>query len=226
MADVRGIGRLAGLAVGLSIGVVLVATPGIASAEDMQISVDGFDLLPATGNTAVAESGMGDIAIAIGNDSFACAGCADSPGMFDFAFADGTGSTGGADSGFGNFDTAVANGLGSISDAGLGNSDTAIASGANSFANAEGVSPEALANSDFAYALGGETTAQAGAGIFNAIPSSNDIAFVFDPLGTLGSTALAGDGNFDLAGVLADNLTATAVGNFMVEILPLLGFTG
>jgi hypothetical protein len=165
---------------------------------------------------------MGDIAIAFGNDSFACAGCTDSPGYFDFAFADGTGSTGGADSGFGNFDTAVASGLGSISDAGLGNSDTATATGVGSFANAEGVSTSALANSDFAYALGTDTTAQAGGGILNVVPSSNDIAFVFDPFGTLGSTALAGDGNFDLAGVLADNLTATALGNFMAEILPSL----
>jgi hypothetical protein len=53
------IGRLAGLAVGLGIGAALAATPGVASADDFQISIDGMDLLPTAGNTATATSGRG-----------------------------------------------------------------------------------------------------------------------------------------------------------------------
>ena len=38
------IGRLAGRAVGLGIGAALAATPGTASADDFQVSIDGMDL--------------------------------------------------------------------------------------------------------------------------------------------------------------------------------------
>jgi hypothetical protein len=43
------IGRLTGLAVGVGIGAALAAMPGVASADDFQISIDGMDLFPTTG---------------------------------------------------------------------------------------------------------------------------------------------------------------------------------
>jgi hypothetical protein len=52
--------------------------------------------------------------------------------------------------------------------------------------------------------------------------SSNDIAMIFDPLGTVGSSAYAGGGNFDLASVIGDTLHAAAEGNFLTDILPML----
>jgi hypothetical protein len=66
---------------------------------------------------------------------------------------------------------------------------------------------------DFAVA-GGES----GAG------GSSDTAFIFDPVGTVGSTAVAGEGfNSDLAGVFGDGLNASATGaNYLVDILPSL----
>jgi hypothetical protein len=215
--DGRVFSRLAGLAVGLGVAAAFAATPGVASADDMQISIDGMDLFPTAGNTAIAESGMGDIAMAFGNNSFACAGCADSPGTLDFAMASGTGSA--ADSGFGQFDDAMARGTNSLSDAGAGNFDTAIANGTGSFAEAAGVSPAALGNSDFADAWGTNTTALAGNILSSTIASSNDTAWVLDPFGTVGSSALAGDGNVDLAAVFGDNLTASALGNFMYDLV-------
>jgi hypothetical protein len=217
--DARVFSRLAGLAAGFGIAAALAATPGVASADDFQISIDGMDLFPTVGNTAIADSGMGDIAVAFGNDSFACAGCSDSPGTLDFAFASGTHSS--ADSGFGQFDDAMATGDTSVSDAGAGNFDTAIANGANSFANATGVNPVALGNYDFADAWGPNANAEAG-NILSLTPSSNDVAWVLDPFGTVGSTALAGDGNADLAGVFGDNLAASALGNFMFDIVSAL----
>jgi hypothetical protein len=102
-------GRL--LAIGLSIGAALAASPGVASADsstdpwidqllsglpvsepaatlDMQVSIDGTDLFPTAGNTATATSDMGSTAIAIGNGAEANA----FGGVGDFAFADGADS--------------------------------------------------------------------------------------------------------------------------------------
>jgi len=50
MRDVKRIGRLGVLAVGLGIGAA-VASTGTASADDFQISIDGMDLFPTAGNT-------------------------------------------------------------------------------------------------------------------------------------------------------------------------------
>ncbi len=242
MVNTRGIARLGMLAVGLGIGAAVAHTP-VAAADtttdpfswlsgldfssaaaapaglDFQINIDGVNLFPTLNNGATAESGLGDIAIASGNGSFACAGCTDSPGTFDFASASGAGSA--ADSGFGNLDDAFASGTNSLADAGAGNVDTAIANGANSFANATGVNPDALGNFNFADAFGANTNAEAGS-ILTDTPSSYDIASVFDPSSTVGSTALAGDGNFDLGAVFGDSLASTDAvgGNYLVDILP------
>ena len=184
------------LAVGLSIAAAL-ATPGIASADsstdpfswiggmdlgdlsvpaqtstsDMQVSIDGMDLFPTEGNTAIATSGMGDIAIAIGNDANASA----TGGLFDTAIADGT----------------------------------------NSFAAVPSVGEqpdESQGNGDFAAAFGANTDAQAGA--HDGTPGNDDVALVFDPSGTPGSDAFAGEGNFDLAAVFGAGQATDGDGNF------------
>ena len=56
MKHANGIGRLAGLAVGLGIGAAVASTPGVAWADelDFQISIDGYDLIPAADTTATA----------------------------------------------------------------------------------------------------------------------------------------------------------------------------
>jgi hypothetical protein len=258
------IGRLGVLAVGLGIGAA-VASTGTASADDFQISIDGFDLYPTAGNTATAVSGMGDIAIAFGANSYAAA----EGGFGDFAYADSTGSIGAeavaGDTAGGatgnNFDFASDTGNYSIADAGntagalpdttgssfdsastygdesfaaagfngSGDSASAVGQGVESFAgySANAADP---ANFDSASALGNLSTpttnfaeAIAGGGL-TGLGGSDDSAFVVDPFGTLGSDATAGLGNnFDLAGVSADNLHATATGaNFVVDILPSL----
>jgi hypothetical protein len=128
----------------------------------------------------------------------------------------------------GNFDSAYAIGTGSSAGVGTGSGDTAIASGTDSTALAGGdtVTDASgthvyLGNDDFSSAFGAHTLADTGA-IMSETSSSDNIAMVFDPFGTLGSSAYAGDGNFDLAAVFADMLHATAEGGFMADILPML----
>jgi hypothetical protein len=228
------IGRFARLAVGLGIAAALAATPGAAHADDFQISVDGMDLLPTAGNTAEAFSGTNDIAIAIGADSTACAGsaavaCDDIPGQFDSAFADGAGSS--ALSGDGNYDFASASGDGSIAGAGYGNFDAATANGTDSGALTGGVifnnTTLIPGNDDVAFAWGPHTIASADVIVdpSNPTSSSNDAALVFDPFGTVGSSAFAGGGDSDLAAIFGDGFNtdlAAVGGNFLVDILPTL----
>jgi hypothetical protein len=162
----RGFGRLGLLAVGLGLGAALGSTPGVASGDsstdwlssidqslgglpvpaadtvqDMQISIGGTLLFPYVDNTAFAFASPGDIAIAIGDNSYASA----QNGMFDFAFADGTNSF--AEAEIGNFDVAVADGSDSVAKAGEyaglvpgslspTNFDTALVFGDHSFAEA------------------------------------------------------------------------------------------
>jgi hypothetical protein len=230
-----GIGRLGGMAVGLGIGAVVVATAGVASADDMQVSIDGMDLFPTAGNTATATSGMGDMAIAIGAGSSASA----LGGIGDSAFADGANSLAqiGSD-GAANFDSATAEGTGSGASVFFGMGDSAFADGTDSFSVAEGsldsatvFGPNSTAfagegNGDLASIVNtGSTADAADAGGINATDlGNNDIASV---LGT-GSTATAGadlttPGDFDLATVFGDLLNAVATGgNFLVDILPSL----
>ena len=227
MKHASDIGRLAGLAVGLGIGAALAATPGVASADDLdfQISIDGYDLLPTAGNEASATTTAGDLGIAIAIGDGASATATDGNG--DYAFADGTGST--AVSEGGNFDYASATGDGSAVGTGTGSFDTAIANGTDSGALAGGdIVTDAsgthtyLGNDDFAYALGSNTIAESG-GLFTNTASSDDIAAVIDPFGAVGSTAYAGEGNFDLAAAFGDILHADATEfNFLVDILPSL----
>jgi hypothetical protein len=233
------IGRLAGLAVGLGIGAALAATPGIASADDFQINIDGMNLFPTAGDTATADAGMGDIAIAFGDGANATA----IDGSGNYALADGAGSTAdvgsygastfstaaaeGEDSaafaGPGDFDYASANGEDTVAGAGYGNFDTAVAIDTGSKAGALAGGGSLLdSNGDSAFAWGPHAIAGAGDS-FGNYPNGGDIATVFDPFGTAGSSAYATDGYFDLAAAFGDMQHAlTPIGNFLVDIMPSL----
>jgi len=137
-----------------------------------------MDLFPTAGNTATAMSGMGDIAIAIGNGSEAIA----TVGTFDSAFADGEATL--ASSGKGEFDSATAIGNNSHADASAGNGDSATVFGPGSVATAD------FGNDDLASVVNtgnASDVADAGGTSINVL-GSNDIASV---LGT-GSLAEAG----------------------------------
>jgi hypothetical protein len=246
MLIAHGIGRLGLLAVGLGIGAAMASTPGVASADDIQISIDGIDLFPTAGNTATATSGFGDMAIAIGDGATAQA----EGGFGDFASADGTGAEA---SGYGDFDVASAVGTDSGAFAepyytAGGNFDFASAFGTDTLAYATdgngnvasvfdptatsgslpgGVSSESFAgfgNGDIASVFGNGDTATAGDG---AIPSSGDMGNldIAEVFGT-GSTADAGanftdPGSYDFAAAFGESLTALAQGaNFLFDLMP------
>lgn len=246
MSRANAVGRLSILAVGLSIVIGTAATAAAAptmpvdpapvvpdltipaadpaAGLDLSIWVDGVPLFQS--GTADAESGTGGIAIAFGNNSFANASTGQAgSGLFNTAVALGNESD--AQSGGGNFDSAFAD-TDSKALAIGGNSDTAVATDGG-FAEAGGNSSLSLpGNNDFAYydgpAPSPDTGALAGFVGDDTTAGSNDIAAVFDPSGTVGSLALAGDGNFDLAAVFGDALSSTAAtgGNFLVDIVPSL----
>jgi hypothetical protein len=267
MNHAKSIGRFGILAIGLGFGVAFAAMSPSAAADpaapfnplpfvpdllaapaadptlDLAISVDGIPLFSS--GTAEAESGSGDIAIAYGADSHATAGTGEAgPGLFDTAFADGANSQ--ALAGTGNFDSSFANGTNSIGQTGDGNFDAASADGAFGEAGAGGSD---LNSSSFDYASSVGTDALAFAGSFQdqpdpTAPSAGDVALVYDPSGTEGSTVFAGNGladlgavfgdhsdafsglagSFDLAAAFGDSVgTATATdGNFLLDILPSL----
>jgi hypothetical protein len=256
MVNIIAIGRIGILGVGLGIGAALASMPGMAAADptpdpfslidqllgglavpaqttDIQVSIDGMDLFPTAGNTATATSGMGDIAIAVGNDATATA----TGGFGDFASASGTDATATATDG--NFDIATANSVfsttGGTATAGDGSFDVAQEGGLNGVATADngsfdsafaltGASGSAVAqfgNGDFATDIG-DGSASAG-GTSASLLGNADIA---DNFGSL-SQAMAGSsdtaaGSFDLAAILSGGTgDATATGmNFLVCILP------
>jgi hypothetical protein len=199
--------RLGLLAVGLGLGAAAAATPGIAAADtsdlnDFAVSVDGITLFQE--GSAYANSGTGDIAIAIGANSYANAYYGD----LDSAIADGTGSYAFA---YGNYDTAIANGIDSAAGAIYGNSDTAIASGTDSWVETCGLSNSDLSNGDFGAAIGVNASAEAGS-FSIGVPSDNDVAIVVDPdpAGAPYTNADAGNGDFDVASVFGNNSWAYA----------------
>jgi hypothetical protein len=244
MVNARRLGQLGMLAVGVGIGSAMAAAPGVASADnsqvvssidpsglfpaadpaqslDFQVSIDGMDLFPTAGNSAIAFSGTGDMAIAFGAGAQAFA----EGGYGNYATADGTDAF--AEAGYGgntgnNFDYASASGTDAVAQAGndptsefadasTGNSfDSAIASGndATAFGGFEGSFDSAtatgnLANAnagdngsdDFGLAIGGNTDAEAGES--GVVAANNDTAIVLGNLVTAqtGLTqAIAGGG--------------------------------
>jgi hypothetical protein len=202
--------------------------------------------------SATAEGGTGNYALADGTNAEAAAGgAAGSTGNnFDSAIDIGNNASG-------TFDDGAHAGSGGL--AGLGddgNHDFAIDFGNNSNGSFQGA--EALggngdsasylgnisvadgSNGHFAYAgfgdnniasvVGDNSYAVSGGGFDPAVVGNDNIAAVFDPFGTVGSTAVAGEGldipgSFDLAAVFGDGFDtfpAATGGNFLVEILPML----
>lgn len=185
-----GMGRLGLFVVGAGVGAAMVIGPGNATADGFDwnnyaISIDGYTLYSV--GTAQAYSGMGDVAIADGDHAIANA----SGGQFDTAFAQGTYA-------------------GSL--VGGGDFDTAYALGENANAAAGGAGPE-LSNDDVAIAVGLNTAAESGA-ISAGDVGSNDTAIDFDPAGTAGGLAWAGNGDYDYASVFGDNSIAVSGADF------------
>jgi hypothetical protein len=195
MRHVEAIGRLGVLAVGLGIGVAVSAT-GTASADDFQISIDGFDLFPTAGNTATATSGMGDMAIAFGPNSNAVA----EGGFGDFASADSTGSAGAF--AFAGDEAAGATG---------NNFDFASAVGNGSVANAGNVGgfPDTTGSSfDVANAFGGGGTSATEVEAESGLNGSGDFASAFGQhVFSFAGFSLTTPANFDSAMALG-NLSA------------------
>jgi hypothetical protein len=230
MRQAKAIGRLGGLAIGLGIGAAMAATPGAASADalppfdpnDFAISIDGFTLFQT--GTATATSGMGDFAIADGANSLANA----TGGVGDFAnaygvHADAFAGDPTANATGSNFDFASVVGNGSDATTRFGSFDFASVVGNGSGAGAgfgELNTPANFANFDSAFVLGDNSAVAADLG-------SNNLAFVFDPVGSLGSEAFAQGvdgglpGNFDLAGVFGDGLLQNSIGDFVAHIAQL-----
>lgn len=187
-------------------------------------SADGVGSLAVGGNNEGATDNDFDFASAVGNSSVAVAGnnvSHGAGGSADFASASGNNSA--AEAGFnGNFDSASA--VGDASGAGAGDNgsfDSASALGAGVTSSA-GVGDETdLANFDSASVWGNFLTPTSETTSALAVNGSNDVAFVVDPFGTLGSEVGAGSGIFDVAGALADDLQVTSLGDFVFHILPL-----
>jgi hypothetical protein len=214
-----------------------VETPGDIAiafgADSVATADDGF------GNFAAATTG----ALAIAGDLPTVGGPSPTGNNFDFASASGLGSTANAGNVGGaigpditgsSFDYASASSTntnpadGATAVAGFnGSGDSASAVGQDATAISGASLTSTPANFDSASVLGNLTTPTndfAIAGSETGAGGSNDTAFVIDPSGTVGSSAIAGEGfNSDLAGVFGDALHATAnTANFLVDILPSL----
>jgi hypothetical protein len=256
MVNARAVAGLGTLAVGLGIGAALVCSPGVARADDFQISIDGMDLFSTVGNTANAYSGSGDIAIAFGDGAYASS----EGGTGDFALADGSGAdalAGGFSGDTGNdHDTAIDIGTNTggvedgayagdddlVGDNGLltGSGDTAIDVGANT--DGEEGSFAIGGNDDDARVVGDNSQSTANFGdhniadvlgpdsIASAEDGNNNVAAVVDPSVTDGSSAYAGyGGNSDLSAVFGDGLSstsATSVDNLYDIMTPAGDFPG
>lgn len=231
MVDARRLGQLGMLAVGVGIGPMMAATPGIASADnsqvvssidpsglfpaadpaqsmDFQVSIDGMDLFSTAGNSATAVSGAGDIAIAFGPGAEAIA----RGGYGDFAIANGTDAFAEAgDGGVGttgnNFDYASASGTDAAAQAGDDpNSEFADAATGNSFNSATASGDDASAYAGFD---GSSDSAVANGDLANALAGDNGSG---DFASAIGGNTDAEAGESGLA-VPADGDTAIVLGN-------------
>jgi hypothetical protein len=203
MVHARGIARLGILAVGLGIGAAVAHLPAALADTDFQISFDGMDLFPTTGNEAEANTVAGQfgLAIAYGDD----------------AQADAEGGTG-------NF--ALASGNNALAEAGSltassgNNYDSAIDIGNNSgifdgaFAGAgslTGGTDSGTSSHDTAYDVG--NNGGSGSGAFagdSQLSNPADIAGNGDTAYTYGSTDGISDGSYAVGG---DNNYASLSGN-------------
>ena len=187
----------------------------------------GQGQLVANAGSPGSGSGSHDTAIEIGNNA---------SGTFDNgAHAGAGGLVGLGDDG--NHDVAID--IGNNSN-GSGQGADAVGGDYNSASYHGNIDVPDGSNGHFAYAgfgdgnianvLGDNSYAASGGGFDPAVVGNDNIAAVFDPFGTLGSTAVAGEGfdvpgSFDLAAVFGDGFDtfpAATGGNFLVEILPML----
>jgi hypothetical protein len=195
---------------------------------------------------AWANGGTADSAFADGTNAAAGAGgnIGDTGRNYDTAIDVGNNTN---DAGLAGNDGAFAGAGGLIGETGDGNNDTAIDVGNNSgeyegvFAG-EGNDNTAIDHASYTTSgLGASASdgnnnyvdvdgpvnsfADAG-GDGPSYPGDNDIAYVLDPFGTVGSTAIAGDpGNSDLAAVFGDGLTSSVAtsGDYLYDFLSPLG---
>jgi hypothetical protein len=242
MANVRGFARLGTIAVGLGIGAAVAHSPVAAAdtstdwlsaidsllaggafpalsmpALDYQISFDGYDLFPTTGNLATASTAVGSfgLAIAVGDGADASANSGIGNVAIDIGNNTGTGGETIADEGNGNVaidigdNSGVANGV--VADDGNGN--FAIDVGNNS-----GVSDQVFAddgNNNVAIGLGNNSGtsdavfADEGNGNTAIAMAGNDSASADDgngnfaeAIGPAGSSATAFGGNHDISYIL------------------------
>ena len=135
MKSAKFVGRVSGLAVGLSIGSAMAAMPWVASADPTS-PFDFADIAnAATGGAAADPASSFDFAnmslsidgMTVFHDGTAAA----TSDTGDFAFADGAGSIAYATGGTGN--TAIADGAGAGSTADGGSGDYASATGVDSW---------------------------------------------------------------------------------------------
>jgi len=212
--------------VGIPVAAGLIGLAPAARADDMQISIDGYDLFPTAGNTATALSDPGDMAIAIGNGASASAlnDPAETGNFGNFAFADGTGET--ANAGGGIFDTALTlGGTDSTTYAGFnGNFDLALATASNDTV-AAGVGTQANpANFDLASAVNPGYIVYAGPGAFQvesaaAVPAADPASTI----SSLGDSPPADLGPFeDLFGDTGFNSWTPSADSFLASVDPTL----
>jgi hypothetical protein len=204
MVNTRGIVRLGVLAVGLGIGAAVAHSPVALADTDLQISFDGMDLFPTTGNEATATTVAGEygLAIAFGDGAEAYA----EGGTGDYALASGTNALAGAGSvtasAGNNYDSAydIGNnsdigdgayaGAGSLNggtDSATSSHDTAIDIGNNTGAGGDGGNSGAFAGD--AHLVGFSDPGMAGNG---------DTAYTFGNTSGVddGSEAIDGNNNY------------------------------
>jgi hypothetical protein len=186
MVNVRGLGRLGMLAVGLGIGAAVAHMP-VASADSSTDWLSSIDGLLGGALPAPATSGL-DLDISV--DGYQLldlgSGATATSGMGDFAIAFGAGSTATAEGGYGDYATATGGATAIAGDPNAG------ATGNNfDFASASGDGSGATAGNDFFYP---DTTGSS----FDYASANSGSA-----TGTLGAEALAGfNGSGDSASSL------------------------
>ena len=232
MVSIRGFARLGTIAVGLGIGAAVAQSP-VASADtssdwwssidslmvggtlpaettsalNYQISFDGYDLFPTTGNLATATTNVGEYGLAIAYGDGANAIATGGIGNIAVDIGTNTGDGDGASTGDGNGNIAVIIGNDSgpheVAIAGSGNGNVAVAIGDNS----------GLPDQVLAYGGNGNTAIDIGNndGQFVETAAGGGDGNTAIAIGTNGS-AFANDGNNNFAEVLGPE--NSAVGAF------------
>jgi hypothetical protein len=187
--------------VGIAVAAALIGLAPAARADDMQISIDGYDLFPTAGNLATADSSFGDMAIAIGNgaDANALNDPSEIGNFGNFAFADGTGDS--ANAGGGILNAAFTfGGTDSQTYAGFnGNFDVALATANDDAVEAGGGTEANPADLDFAGASDSSYVVESGPSDFQFVDVEPD-GTVVDPAAAVPAASTSADPFEDLYG--------------------------